>query len=360
MGYAYGGGVGSMMQPRQNFAVGGGADFIGLNPNDTSIDVENLQRTNDGELMDAEQFLVSAADGLKNQDGTIDSMPSITNRDLRTIEGSLIDGDDPSSRYAVQQDFKSDRPFDRDYSLFDQARMGQQDLEITDRNRGQIIERTPSTPFDRGFTMRDVAGELPERFDGRFDPSQGDIPYSPNNRFSRYDKFDGSEMLEGVGIDGKPEGYETNRFGFDPSQGNAPLTGMKEFYPDGMTYEQLVDLGLAGEDQDVGLTALDLEKQRSRNPFGKIMEFMGNIPTPFNLARRGIGAVGNFLNDPERRANLTGYSTQADYDRARSNRQKKGRIDTLNKTIARQSKKGTPSQTLIDRRERLQNEITST
>ena len=90
------------------------------------------------------------------------------------------------------------------------------------------------------------------------------------------------------------------------------------------------------------------------------MEFMGNIPTPFNLARKGLGAVGNFLNDPERRANLTGYSTQADYDRARSNRQKQGRIDTLNKTIARQSKKGTPSQTLIDRRERLQNEITST
>jgi hypothetical protein len=41
MGYAYGGGVGSMMQPRQNFAVGGGADYfepLGYDE-DTSLEV---------------------------------------------------------------------------------------------------------------------------------------------------------------------------------------------------------------------------------------------------------------------------------------------------------------------------------
>ena len=159
MGYAYGGGVGSMMQPRMNFA-GGGGDFIGLNPNDTSIDVEDLQTIN-GEPIDIEQYLATAAGPLENT-SFINSAPSITNRGVRTMEGSLIDGDDPSSRYGVQQDFPTSQslpssaaiaaalgsigyekpnmrgvageatmPFDRDFSNFDEARMGQQDLEIT-------------------------------------------------------------------------------------------------------------------------------------------------------------------------------------------------------------------------------------
>jgi hypothetical protein len=164
MGYAYGGGIGSMMQPRMNFA-GGGGDFIGLNPNGP-ITIEDLTETdNNG------NFLISAAEALPDQTGTINSAPSITNRGLRTIEGSLIDGDDPSSRYGVQQDFKSDRPFDRDFSSFDEARMGNSN-EITDRNRGQIIERNPSAPFNRA-TINEIAG--PSTID-RFSNSVGPVP----------------------------------------------------------------------------------------------------------------------------------------------------------------------------------------
>ena len=102
MGYMNGGGIGTMMQPRMNFA-GGGGDFIGLNPNDTSIDVEDLQTIN-GEPIDIEQYLATAAGPLENT-SFINSAPSITNRGVRTMEGSLIDGDDPSSRYGVQKDF---------------------------------------------------------------------------------------------------------------------------------------------------------------------------------------------------------------------------------------------------------------
>jgi hypothetical protein len=164
MGYAYGGGIGSMMQPRMNFA-GGGGDFIGLNPNGP-ITIEDLTETdNNG------NFLISAAEALPDQTGTINSAPSITNRGLRTIEGSLIDGDDPSSRYGVQQDFKSDRPFDRDFSSFDEARMGNSN-QITDRNRGQIIERNPSAPFNRA-TINEIAG--PSTID-RFSNSVGPVP----------------------------------------------------------------------------------------------------------------------------------------------------------------------------------------
>ena len=98
MGYAYGGGVGSMMQPRMNFA-GGGGDFEPLGYQDESITVEDLTNRNN------RNFLISAANALDNQTGTINSAPSITNSGVNTIEGSLIDGDDITSRYAVQQDF---------------------------------------------------------------------------------------------------------------------------------------------------------------------------------------------------------------------------------------------------------------
>ena len=153
MGYMNGGGIGTMMQPRMNFA-GGGGDFIGLNPNDTSIDVEDLQTIN-GEPIDIEQYLATAAGPLENT-SFINSAPSITNSGVKTLEGSLIDGDDITSRYDVQKDFKSDRPFDRDFSLFDKARMGNSN-QIPDRNRGQIIERNPSAPFNRA-TINEIAG----------------------------------------------------------------------------------------------------------------------------------------------------------------------------------------------------------
>ena len=102
MGYAYGGGVGSMMQPRQNFAVGGGADYfqpLGYDE-DESITVEDLtvpSRVGD--------FRVSAAKPLNDQSGTIEEAVGIMSPGVNTIEGSLIDGDDPSSRYDVQKGF---------------------------------------------------------------------------------------------------------------------------------------------------------------------------------------------------------------------------------------------------------------
>ena len=124
------------------------------------------------------------------------------NQGVNTIEGSLIDGDDPSSRYAVQQDFKSDRPFDRDFSEFDKARMGNSN-QIPDRNRGQIIERTPSTPFDRGITMADIAG--PSTID-RFSNTVGPV----SNVESTYqDKIMG-------GLDGDPDPYNFSQ-NFDQS-----------------------------------------------------------------------------------------------------------------------------------------------
>ena len=182
---------------RINFA-GGGGDFIPLGyDEDESITVEDLtvpSRVGD--------FRVSASKPLDDQSGIISSAPSIMNQGVNTIEGSLIDGDDPSSRYAVQQDFKSDRPFDRDFSEFDKARMGNSN-QIPDRNRGQIIERTPSTPFDRGITMADIAG--PSTID-RFSNTVGPVP---NVESTYQDKIMG-------GLDGDPDPYNFSQ-NFDQS-----------------------------------------------------------------------------------------------------------------------------------------------
>ena len=93
MDYAYGGGVGSMMQPkRQNYANGGvyrggGADYIGLNPN-APIEVEDLtvpSRVGD--------FRVSASKPLNDQSGMIEESVGIMSPGVNTIEGALIPGD---------------------------------------------------------------------------------------------------------------------------------------------------------------------------------------------------------------------------------------------------------------------------
>ena len=47
----------------------------------------------------------AASKALDDQTGLINSAPSIMDQGVNTIEGSLIDGDDPSSRYGVQKDF---------------------------------------------------------------------------------------------------------------------------------------------------------------------------------------------------------------------------------------------------------------
>ena len=211
---------------RINFA-GGGGDFIPLGyDEDESITVEDLtvpSRVGD--------FRVSASKPLNDQSGIISSAPSIMNQGVNTIEGSLIDGDDPSSRYAVQQDFKSDRPFDRDFSKFDKARMGNSN-QIPDRNRGQIIERTPSTPFDRGITMADIAG--PSTID-RFSNTVG-----PDNFSQNFDQsYDASSDLEVPGMGKKAIDFIDAPVDFMLKENNPnvfdPVVNTKNFVQDGIT-----------------------------------------------------------------------------------------------------------------------------
>ena len=101
-GYANGGGVGSMMKPKRGLVnepggyagyYGGGADYIGLNPKNAPIQVEDLTvEDNDG------NFLISAANALENQDGIIGASTNIMEPGVNTVEGSLINDDYPNDK----------------------------------------------------------------------------------------------------------------------------------------------------------------------------------------------------------------------------------------------------------------------
>jgi hypothetical protein len=76
----------------------------------------------------------------------------------------------------------------------------------------------------------------------------------------------------------------------------------------------------------------------------------GNTGRAFDAVSKGLGSLGS---------KLRGGGSQADYDRSRSIRQSANRLKTLDKTLARQAKKGNVSQVLQDRRDRIANEISA-
>ena len=75
--------------------------------------------------------------------------------------------------------------------------------------------------------------------------------------------------------------------------------------PKGMSYEQMVDLGLAGPDQDVGMTAEDLQnrpsffgniKNKIGSGLGSLKEFAMNKGTQgFNLGKMALSGIGNAI-----------------------------------------------------------------
>jgi len=166
-GYANGGGVGTMMVPRQNFQKGGGADFMPLGYNeDESITVEDL--TVPSRVKD---FSITTANALDNQDGIISAAPNVMNQGVQTIEGSLINDDYPNDKIRSMV-----TPPGRDFSQFDKAKMGSpaninygyQDLIMNPEympNRLQNLERFADNRFEDldfqpGFDFKDAPNKV--------------------------------------------------------------------------------------------------------------------------------------------------------------------------------------------------------
>ena len=319
MSYMNGGGVGSMMQPRMNFA-GGGMDYEPLGYQDEGIEVQDLTlppRVRAG----FKGAGGSSIDGNleRNVFSSIDAAPEIMEfPGVNTIEGSLIDGDDPSSRYGVQQDFKSDRPFDRDFSSFDEARMGNAN-QIPDRNRGQVIERNPSTPFNRGFTMADIANTATGPFTRDFSSFDEARMGAPANSSLGYqdgimgmvgnDPFAGMNALE---KDIAKQAMNTSQAEFDGDFNS-------EFYNDNGIYTKQKGEPILAENRKNPLknffnkdTNVFGYQKKPTGPMTGIMDFMGKLPTPLNLVR-------NMMNRDPNAPSYKTYSPNIDYSNLNTN-----------------------------------------
>ena len=386
MGYMNGGGIGSMMQPRRNFKLGGGEfeedQTIGLqniinsglseNENtdvafkpgsalDTQINklntleqmgfpqpnLKNLKEmdmkqfnengtplslspelyasannimsdaskidVNDLTNRNNKNFLISAANALNDQTGIIDSAPSITNDGVRTMEGSLIDGDDITSRYDVQKNFdslppsyndsrivseelgitgygkpnirdvagESTMPFNRDYSLFDLARMGNPN-EITDRNRGMNNIGSP-TEIDT----------FSQNFDKNYDASSDALVPGMGKREIDFKDAPADGIFTQNNIARGPiDKNITNRaFNAGTPEATAQFLAANGF-PIPENLKQFLE---------VDTTTGKYVSKKSPNNF---MSFMSNIPTPFNLAKKGLDAISG----PRRETTGTVYS----------------------------------------------------
>ena len=276
---------------------------------------------------------------------------------------------------------------DANTSLFNQENvitpMSKPVTGITDRNRGQVIERNPSAPFNRA-TINEIAGPSTiDRFSNTVGPVpnvesvyqdkimgglEGDSdPYNFNQNFNQNYDASSDDLVPGMGVkeinfnDAPADGIFTkNNIAKGIIDKNITNRGFNKGTPEATAQFLAANNFPIPENLkqflEVDTTTGKYVSKKSPNNF---MSFMSNVPTPFNLARKGLTGVASFLNDPERRANLTGYATQRDYDRARDGRITNNRIKTIDKTLARQAKKGNVSQVLTDRREDLIDKIES-
>ncbi len=244
---------------------GGGADFMPIGYEDESITVEDLTNPN------VQDFLITAAQAMPNQSGIINAMPNIINRPgVTTREGALIDGDDPMSRYGVQQNFPSSiDPFTNTVAPAPTAPEMYEDLIMNPDympNRLQNIERNiaiDNMPYEEipGFNFIDAPTSLTSRL----------------------------QNLEYI---------------------NNPRTG-------------LIDntiLARGNPNKGISLNPLAIAA-------GLINPALGFAVNVGSKMKSGLGSLGTKLGDFRERT--TGYRTQAEYDQARTERQQQNRTDRM-------------------------------
>jgi hypothetical protein len=242
----------------------------------SEIDINDLTNRNNG------NFLISAANALPNQTGKINSATNIMSPGVRTMEGSLIDGDDPSSRYAVQKDFDSLPP------SYNDPRIVSEELGITGYGKPNI---------------RDVAGEnLPSGIMSGYTQPSADYPdmiRNPENFPNRLqnlerfqdNRFSDLEFQEGFNFKDAPnevsnlsELYQNRNFMDNPRTGFFDKNIMSKGNPDASLVNKI--------------------KQGSNG----IMDFISKIPTPLNLVR-------NIMNPDPNAPSYKTYSPNIDYSK---------------------------------------------
>jgi len=208
-GYANGGGVGTMMVPRQNFRYGGGADY--MQPlgyvEDTSLEVEDSTPNNSG-------FMITAADALPDQTGIIKAAPKIMeNAGVTTITNSGINSfQRPNMREVAGE-----------YLPFNVNNLGNptNDKRVVSEELGMTGFGTPN--------MRNVAGKTNiDRFSNTVAPAPStpkiyqDLIMNPEympNRLQNLERFADNRFED---LDFQP--------GFDFKDAPNKVTNLKELY----------------------------------------------------------------------------------------------------------------------------------
>ena len=249
--YMNGGGVGSMMQPRMNFA-GGGMDYEPLGYRDEGIEVQDLTlptRVRAG----FRGAGGSSTDGNleRNVFSSIDAAPEIMQfPGVNTIEGSLIDGDDITSRYDVQKDFPTSQSLPSSAGIT--AALGS-----TGSNQLEGYQDMIMNP--EGFP--NALQNLEIFQDNRFE----DLEFQPGFNFK-----DAPNEVSNL-----KELYQNRNFMDNPRTGFFDNTIMSKGNPD----NSLVN--------------------KTKNSLGSgitgVMNFMGKIPTPVNMMK-GFANSRNALN----------------------------------------------------------------
>ena len=256
--------------------TGGGADFMPLGYQDENITVEDLTNNED-----VGNFLISAANALPNQSGIINALPNIMSPGVTTIENQAM------------------RNFEQPYDMRDVAG---ESLPFNIDNLGNpnndprvVSEELGMTGYGRP-TMADIAGPLMiDRFSNSIAPAAPmetmyeDLIMNPENNPNRLQNIE-----RNIDIDNE-EFEEIPGFNFidAPTSLKSRLKNLE--YINNPRRGFIDNTLLARGNPNAGLL--------NRGKDG-ILSLLSRIPTPFNLARRGLDAITG----PRRETTGTVYS----------------------------------------------------
>ena len=356
--YMNGGGVGSMMQPKRGLVNGPGG-YAGLGYQEEIIEDGEILQEN---LMPSGRvragFRGATGNANERDNSIINAATELAPFNNGVVTYDQNTGKIPESyRDQILGMVEPDMSFTRDYSNFNDARMGNAN-QIPDRNRGQVIERNPSAPFNRGFTMADVAGPSTiDRFSNSVGPTPNEITdrnrgqigsnnlaqdlagVARNTTQTEFDSLvdDDFEEMKGINFRDSPVGLFnrqnniatgiidkniTNRaYNAGTPQATAQFLAANNF-PIPENLKQFLE---------VDTTTGKYVSKKSPNNF---MSFMSNVPTPFNLAKKGLGAVFGANSNLSRKMRgvneKTGKAnTQAQYEANRDAASKQSRTDKM-------------------------------
>jgi len=317
--YMNGGGVGSMMQPKRGLVNGPGG-YAGLGYQEEIIEDGEILQEN---LMPSGRvragFRGATGNANERDNSIINAATELAPFNNGVVTYDQNTGKIPESyRDQILGMVEPDMSFTRDYSNFDDARMGNAN-QIPDRNRGQVIERNPSAPFNRGFTMADVANTATGPFTRDFSSFDEARMGAPANSSLGYqdgimgmvgnDPFAGMNALE---KDIAKQAMNTSQAEFDGDFNS-------EFYNDNGIYTKQKGEPILAENRKNPLknffnkdTNVFGYQKKPTGPMTGIMDFMGKLPTPLNLVR-------NMMNRDPNAPSYKTYSPNIDYSNLNTN-----------------------------------------